>query len=109
QTRVLGLVLEAIRDPVLLQQVLAAAAAADIAVVLLTAGSSAAGREMVAAHSGALAGQDGSWEALADAYGVHRVSDFGEMADTLELFAIGRLATPVAGTATGGTATAGIA
>ena len=90
QTRVLGLVLEAIRDPVLLQQVLAAAAAADIPVVLLTAGSSAAGREMVAAHSGALAGQDGSWEALADAYGVHRVSDFGEMADTLELFAIGR-------------------
>jgi acyl-CoA synthetase (NDP forming) len=90
QTRVLGLVLEAIRDPVLLQQVLAAAAAADIPVVLLTAGSSAAGREMVAAHSGALAGQDGSWEALAGAYGVHRVSDFGEMADTLELFAIGR-------------------
>ena len=90
QTRVLGLVLEAIRDPVLLQQVLAAAAAADIPVVLLTAGSSAAGRDMVAAHSGALAGQDGSWEALAGAYGVHRVSDFGEMADTLELFAIGR-------------------
>ena len=90
QTRVLGLVLEAIRDPVLLQQVLAAASAADIPVVLLTAGSSAAGREMVAAHSGALAGQDGSWEALAGAYGVHRVSDFGEMADTLELFAIGR-------------------
>ena len=90
QTRVLGLVLEAIRDPGLLQQVLAAAAAADIPVVLLTAGSSAAGRAMVAAHSGALAGQDGSWEALADAYGVHRVSDFAEMADTLELFAIGR-------------------
>jgi acyl-CoA synthetase (NDP forming) len=90
QTRVLGLVLEAMRDPVLLQEVLAAAAAADISVVLLTAGSSAAGREMVAAHSGALAGQDGSWEALAGAYGVHRVSDFGEMADTLELFAIGR-------------------
>ena len=90
QTRVLGLVLEAIRDPGLLQQVLAAASAADIPVVLLTAGSSAAGRAMVAAHSGALAGQDGSWEALAGAYGVHRVSDFAEMADTLELFAIGR-------------------
>ncbi|HXZ71314.1 MAG TPA: CoA-binding protein, partial [Streptosporangiaceae bacterium] len=47
QTRVLGLVLEAIRDPGLLQQVLAAASAADIPVVLLTAGSSAAGRAMV--------------------------------------------------------------
>jgi acetate---CoA ligase (ADP-forming) len=98
QTRVLGLVLEAIRDPGSLQQVLAAASAADIPVVLLTAGSSAAGRAMVTAHSGALAGQDGSWEALADAYGVHRVSDFAEMADTLELFAIGRRAP---GTATG--------
>jgi acetate---CoA ligase (ADP-forming) len=92
QTRVLGLVMEAIRDPALLQQVLSAAAAADIPVVLLTAGSSAAGRAMVAAHSGALAGQDAGWEALAGAYGVHRVSDFAEMADTLELFAIGRRA-----------------
>jgi len=43
QTRVLGLVLEAIRDPDLLQQVLAAASVADIPVVLLTTGSSAAG------------------------------------------------------------------
>jgi len=101
QTRVLGLVLEAIREPGLLQQVLAAASAADIPVVLLTAGSSAAGRAMVAAHSGALAGQDGSWEALADAYGVHRVRDFAEMADTLELFAIGRRAVPASAPGTG--------
>jgi len=105
QTRVLGLVLEAIRDPALLQQVLAAASAADIPVVLLTAGSSAAGRAMVAAHSGALAGQDASWEALAGAYGVHRVSDFAEMADTLELFAIGRRPAAAAGTATATPAT----
>ena len=109
QTRVLGLVLEAVREPALLRQVLAAASTADIPVVLLTAGSSAAGRAMVAAHSGALAGQDGSWEALADAYGVHRVGDFAEMADTLELFAIGRRAAAAARTATAGTATAGTA
>jgi acyl-CoA synthetase (NDP forming) len=92
QTRVLGLVLEAMRDPALLQQVLTAACAADIPVVLLTAGSSPAGRAMVTAHSGALAGQDGGWEALAEAHGVHRVGDFAEMADTLELFAVGRRA-----------------
>jgi acyl-CoA synthetase (NDP forming) len=108
QTRVLGLVLEAIRDPGLLQQVLAAASAADIPVVLLTAGSSAAGRAMVAAHSGALAGQGAGWEALADAYGVHRVGDFAEMADTLELFAAGRRVAAASGTATGAAA-AGIA
>jgi len=105
QTRVLGLVLEAMRDPALLQQVLAAAGAADIPVVLLTAGSSPAGRDMVAAHSGALAGQDAGWEALADAYGVHRVADFAEMADTLELFAIGRRAATGSGTAPAGTGT----
>jgi acetate---CoA ligase (ADP-forming) len=92
ETRVLALVLEAIREAGLLRRVLSAAAARDIPVVLLTAGSSAGGRAMVAAHSGALAARDGGWEALADAYGVHRVGDLAEMADTLELFAIGRRA-----------------
>src|SRR5580658_1750846 len=45
---------------------------------------------MVAAHSGALAGSDGGWEALTRAYGVHRVSDLAEMCDTLELFSLRR-------------------
>src|SRR4029079_19051885 len=57
------------------------------------------------AHSGALAGQDGCWEALAGAYGVHRVSDFGEMADTLELFAIGSRVVGASGTTTAGITT----
>ncbi|MFY9888887.1 MAG: CoA-binding protein, partial [Streptosporangiaceae bacterium] len=85
-TRVLGLVLEAIRDGAALREVLARAAGQDVPVVLLTAGSSVAGQAMVAAHSGALAGSDGAWEAIARAYGVHRVSDLAEFADTLELF-----------------------
>ncbi|MGE5133841.1 MAG: acetate--CoA ligase family protein [Gemmatimonadota bacterium] len=90
ETRVLALVLEAVREPARLRAVLARARAAGIPVVLLTAGASARGREMVAAHSGALAGGDGGWAALADAYGVHRVADLAELADTLELFALGR-------------------
>jgi acyl-CoA synthetase (NDP forming) len=90
QTQVLALVLEAMRDTGALQQVLEAAAVRQIPVVLLTAGRSAAGRALVTAHSGALAGADGAWEALADAYGVHRVADLAELADTLELFTIGR-------------------
>jgi acetate---CoA ligase (ADP-forming) len=94
ETRVLALVLEAMRDSGQLRQVLAAAAERDIPAVLLTAGSSASGRMMVAAHSGALAAADGGWEALARAYGVHRVTDLAEMADTLEMFAIGRRARP---------------
>jgi acetate---CoA ligase (ADP-forming) len=92
QTTVLALVLEAVRDGAGLRRVLAAAADRDIPVVLLTVGGSAGGRELVAAHSGALAGSDGGWEALARAYGVLRVSDLSELTDTLELFAVGRRA-----------------
>ncbi len=92
QTRVLALVLEAIRDGTALRRTLAAAAARDIPVVLLTTGRSEQGRAMVAAHSGALAAADGGWEALASAYGVHRVGDLAELADTVELFAAGRRA-----------------
>jgi len=92
ETRVLALVLEAIREPARLRQVLARAAERGLPVVLLAAGRSASGRMMVAAHSGALAADDGGWEALARAYGVHRVGDLAELTDTLELFAIGRRA-----------------
>ncbi|HYK27212.1 MAG TPA: acetate--CoA ligase family protein [Streptosporangiaceae bacterium] len=92
ETRVVALVLEAIRDGDGLKRSLARAAEQDVPVVLLSVGRSAGGREMVAAHSGALAGSDGSWEALARTYGIHRVADLTELADTLELFAIGRRA-----------------
>ncbi len=88
ETRVLALVLEAIREPGRLRAVLATARERRIPVVMLTAGRSAGGRALVSAHSGALATADGGWEALAAAYGVHRVADLAEMADTLELFAL---------------------
>jgi acyl-CoA synthetase (NDP forming) len=94
ETRVLALVLEAIREPGRLRAVLATAQQRRIPVVMLTAGRSAGGRALVSAHSGALATADGGWEALAAAYGVHRVADLAEMADTLELFALARTARP---------------
>jgi acetate---CoA ligase (ADP-forming) len=100
ETRVIALVLEAMRDAGRLRGVLAAAVDRDVPVVLLTVGGSAAGQAMVAAHSGALAAADGGWEALSRAYGVHRVGDLAELADTLELFAVGRPARP-AGPAAG--------
>jgi acetate---CoA ligase (ADP-forming) len=90
ETRVLALVLEAIRDAADLRAVLAEALAADVPAVLLSVGASAAGKALVSAHSGALAAADGAWEALADAYGLHRVRDLAELADTLELFSVGR-------------------
>jgi acyl-CoA synthetase (NDP forming) len=90
ETKVLALVLEAIRDATALRAVLADAAVIDVPVLLLTAGASAASRSLVAAHSGALAAGDGAWQALASAYGVHRVGDLAELADTLELFSLVR-------------------
>ena len=102
-TRVVGLLLETLREPEGLQAALARAAAEEVAVVALTVGSSVAGRAMVAAHSGALAGADGAWEALFEAHGVVRVGDLDEMGDTLELLAAGRRA------AGGGRPGAGIA
>jgi acyl-CoA synthetase (NDP forming) len=90
ETRVLALVLEAIRDAPGLRAALARAQAADVPVVLLSVGGSDTGRALVSAHSGALAAADGAWEALAAAYGVHRVRDLAELADTLELFCVNR-------------------
>ena len=100
ETQVLALVLEAIRDAPGLRAVLADALAADVPVVLLSVGASRAGQALVSAHSGALAAADGAWEALAGAYGLHRVRDLAELADTLELFAAGRRAAPGTGIAT---------
>jgi acetate---CoA ligase (ADP-forming) len=100
ETRVLALVLEAIRDATELRAVLGDALTADVPVVLLSAGGSPAGKALVAAHSGALAAADGAWEALAGAYGVHRVGDLAELADTLELFSSGRRCAPGGGIAT---------
>src|SRR5439155_495993 len=82
-----------------------AAIAAEVPVVLLSVGASQAGQALVSAHSGALAAADGAWEALAGAYGLHRVRDLAELADTLELFSVGqhgpgRRAAPGTGIAT---------
>lgn len=90
ETRVVGMFLETLRDAEGMRAGLAAAAERDIPVVALTVGESATGREMVTAHSGALAGGDGAWEALFERYGVHRANDLDELTDSVEMFAIGR-------------------
>jgi acyl-CoA synthetase (NDP forming) len=90
ETRVVGLVLETMRDTPRLREGLAAAAERDIPVVALTVGTSVVGQTLVDAHSGALAGSDAGWEALFAAYGVHRCWDLAELVDSLEMFAIGR-------------------
>ena len=97
ETRVVGLVLETMRD--------AAAGCgprwptrprADIPVVALTVGARRVrGQALVDAHSGAIAGSDAGWEALFD--GVRRApraATSTSSTDSLELFAIGRRPRP---------------
>jgi acetate---CoA ligase (ADP-forming) len=93
-TKAVGLFLETVRDPGGFRSALELAAERDVPVVALKVGREARTRELVAAHSGALAGEDGAYEALFDAYGVSRVESLDEMADTLALFAAGRRAGP---------------
>jgi acetate---CoA ligase (ADP-forming) len=92
-TRVVALFLETVREPAAFRAALAKAAARAIPVVALKVGQGRAARAMVAAHSGALAGEDGAYQALFDAYGVSRVATLDELADTCELLA-GRRAYP---------------
>jgi acyl-CoA synthetase (NDP forming) len=93
ETRVVALLLETVREPARLRAALDHAAARGVPVVLLAVGGSPQGTSLVTAHSGALAGSDAGWEALAEAHGLLRVDDLDEMADLLELLAAGRRAT----------------
>lgn len=93
-TRVVALFCEAVRDPAGFVAALDEARRRDIAVVALTVGRHVASRALVTAHSGALAGADGAYEAVFDAYGVHRVRTLDELLDTVAVFAAGRPAAP---------------
>lgn len=85
-TKAVGLFIETIRDPDNFKAALIRAAEQDVPVIALKVGREARAREMVAAHSGALAGEDGAYEALFSAHGVLRVENLERMCDTLELF-----------------------
>ena len=89
-TRVLSLFMETIRSPDGFIEALSTARDRDVPVVALKVGASSRGRAAVATHSGAIAGEDAAYEALFDAYGVHRVLTMDELADTVELFAAAR-------------------
>jgi len=88
-TRVVGLFLETVRDPETFQAALFEAAERNIPVVALKTGRSERGAELALAHSGALAGEDGAYDALFEHYGVRRTRSTDEMLDALELFATG--------------------
>jgi acetate---CoA ligase (ADP-forming) len=90
ETKVIALLMETPRSAPRLRAALLRAADQDVPVVILAVGGSPRGRAMVAAHSGALAGEHAAWQAFCAATGAMHVSDMAEFTDTLELFAAGR-------------------
>ena len=86
ETRVLALLLETVRDAAGFRDQLRRAYDRDVPVIALKVGRTERSKAMVTAHSGALAGEHGAYEALFDAHGVHEVLTLEEMADTMELF-----------------------
>jgi acyl-CoA synthetase (NDP forming) len=90
ETRLIALLMETPRSVPRLRQSLLHAAEQGVPVVVLTVGGSPRGRAMVAAHSGALAGEHAAWQAFCAATGAVHVSDLAEFTDTLELFSARR-------------------
>ncbi len=84
-TRLVAMFLETVRDPEGFREGLRLARERDVPVVVLKIGKEDRARELVVAHSGALAGVDGAYEALFREYGVIRLANLDEMTDTLEL------------------------
>jgi acyl-CoA synthetase (NDP forming) len=90
ETKLVALLLETPRSVPRLRRSLLRAADQNVPVVMLTVGGSPRGRTMVAAHSGALAGEHAAWQAFCEATGAVHVGDMAEFTDTLELFSAGR-------------------
>jgi acyl-CoA synthetase (NDP forming) len=86
-TRAVGLFMETARNPAGLVRALARARERGIPVVALKVGRTELSARLTVSHSGAIAGQDGVYDAIFDRYGVHRVRDMDELATTLILFA----------------------
>ncbi len=89
-TRVVALFLETVRDPQRFEQALALAESHHIPVVVLKVGRSEAAARMALTHTGAIAGNDGAYEALFHRYGVIRTRTLDEMTAVLLLLQGGR-------------------
>jgi acyl-CoA synthetase (NDP forming) len=86
--RVVLLFLESIRDPARFAEAVADARARGKPVIAVKAGRSERGRVAVAAHSGALAGEDEVYDAFFERHGIVRVHDLDEMIEAATLFAV---------------------
>lgn len=87
ETRVVGLFIETARNPAGIRAALKKAADKQIPIVALKVGRTRASAELALSHSGAMAGDDATYAALFDRYGVQRARDQNEFATMLILFA----------------------
>ena len=91
QTKVIGLVLEGVRDPHNLRRVAAKAALLGKPVIVLKIGRSEKGRQSVLAHTSALAGSESVHNAFFEQYGWVRTHDLDDLLTTIAAFARGDL------------------
>jgi acyl-CoA synthetase (NDP forming) len=86
-TRVVGLFMETVRNPEGLRRAFEKANARGIPVVAIKVGRTELAARLTVSHTGAMAGQDSSYAALFDRYGVHRVDDLEQFSTALIMFA----------------------
>lgn len=84
-TRVIGVYIEDIRNPVLFRHALQKAAIAGKPVIAIKAGKSEAGAAAAASHTGALVDNDVLYDACLKQYGAIRVDSLTEMMDMARL------------------------
>lgn len=85
ETKAVGLFVETARNPEGFRAALAKAAAKNIPIVALKVGRTEKAARLTLSHSGAMAGDDATYDALFDRYGVERVRDMDELATALIL------------------------
>jgi len=86
ETDVVGLFVETARNPDGLRAAFAKAALRKIPIVALKVGRTEEAARLCVSHSGAMAGDDATYDALFDRYGVQRVHSIEELATALILF-----------------------
>ena len=87
ETRAVGLFVETARNPDGFRAALMKAAQRRVPVVALKVGRTEKSAQLTVSHSGAMAGDDATYQALFDRYGVQRASDQDEFTTMLIMFA----------------------
>jgi len=93
-TRVIAMFLEAVRDPPAFVAALEKAQEKNVPIVVIKVGRTPEAAALAMSHSGAIAGNDASYEALFSRHGVIRVKSVSEMAATALLLSQPRRAGP---------------